>query len=289
MRYAYVNGTYTRHQDAVVHIEDRGFQFADGVYEVIAIHNGALVDGAAHLDRLDHSLGELSIAWPMSRRVVELVIANLVRKNGLRFGSLYLQVTRGAAPRDFPFPHDVPPTLVLTTRRLKPFDATIAGRGVAVITIPDIRWKRCDIKSVSLLAPVIGKQSAIEAGAFEAWQVDTDGLITEGTASNAWIVTEANELVTRRTGHAILSGITRARIMTLAKSEGLTYVERAFSVAEAKSAREAFLSSSNTFVKPVVKVDDAIIGDGKPGPLSLKLLEAYGAYMEEAGMEEAGA
>lgn len=277
---SYVNGHYVPHMDAVVHIEDRGFQFADAVYEVIAVQNGKLVDGDGHFDRLDRSLGELSIPQPMSRAALKMVIRELLRQNRVRFGGLYLQVSRGQAPRDFAFPKDLQPTLVMTVKRLQPFDFARTAKGVHVITIPDIRWKRCDIKTVSLLAGAMGKTEALGKGAFEAWQVDDQGMVTEGTSSNAWIVTKAGELVTRHTDHAILGGITRQTVLKLAAEQGLNYVERAFSVAQAKAAAEAFTTSTTAFLRPVVKIDDDAVGDGKPGAFCLKLIELYGQHME---------
>ncbi|MCR4377335.1 MAG: D-amino-acid transaminase [Rhodospirillales bacterium] len=277
---SYVNGRYVPHRDASVHIEDRGFQFADAVYEVIAVQHGRLVDGDGHFDRLDRSLGELSIPEPMSRAALKLVIRELLRQNRITFGALYIQVSRGQAPRDFSFPQNVQPTLVMTTKRLKPFDFERTAQGVSVITIQDIRWKRCDIKTVSLLAGAMGKTEAMSKGAFEAWQVDADGNVTEGTSSNAWIVTKAGELVTRHTDSAILGGITRQTVLQLAAKDGLNYVERPFSVAEAKAATEAFTTSTTAFIRPVVKIDEQSVGEGKPGPFVLKLLKLYGQHIE---------
>lgn len=276
---SYVNGHYVSHMHASVHIEDRGFQFADAVYEVIAVQHGQLVDGEGHFDRLSRSLGELGIAQPMSTGALKLVIRELLRQNRITFGSLYIQVSRGQAPRDFPFPDDLKPTLVMTVKRLKAFDFERTSKGVDVITIPDIRWKRCDIKTVSLLAGAMGKTEAVRQGAFEAWQVDADGQVTEGTSSNAWIVTGAGELITRHTDHAILGGITRQTVLKLAAAEGLKYVERSFSVTEAKAAAEAFTSSTTAFLRPVVKIDGTPVGTGQPGPFCLKLLELYGQHM----------
>jgi D-alanine transaminase len=277
-RYAYVNGRYVPHQDGAVHIEDRGFQFADGVYEVIPIVNDNLVDAGPHLDRLDRSLSEMKIAQPLSRRVFELVIAELIARNGVSEGLIYLQVTRGAAPRDHKFPKGVPPSVVMTTKRVPFMSQKKLSDGVKVITIPDIRWTRCDIKTVSLLPNCMGKTEAAEAGAYEAWQVDDDGLITEGTSSNAWIVTADDKLLTRPVSHDILRGVTRQWLLSIAAAEGLAYEERAFSVEAAKSAREAFTSSATSFVTPVVQIDDVRLGDGTPGPLSSRLQRWYLDY-----------
>ena len=274
-RFSYVNGRFVRHAVASVHIEDRGYQFADGVYEVIALAGGRFVDLAPHLARLERSLGELRIAKPMSDRALTLVLANLAKRNGIRDGSVYLQITRGVAPRDFPFPRDAVPQVVATARRAKPADPKALADGVKAITIPDLRWARCDIKSVALLPAAMGKQAAREAGAYEAWQYDRDGFITEGTSSNAWIVTRDGELVTRPPTHAILNGITRLVVIELAQEAGLRFVERAFSVEEAHAAREAFVTSTTSFVMPITQIDDATIGNGKPGSFAIQLREKY--------------
>lgn len=280
-RDAYVNGRYVPHARAAVHVEDRGFQFADGVYEVVCVRCGSLIDEDGHLDRLDYSLRELRIAWPCERRVLRLLMRRLLQRNGVRDGLIYLQVTRGAAPRDFRFPAAARPTLVMTTRRaaLAPHGRT----GVRVITIPDIRWQRRDLKTVGLLAQVLGKQEAAERGAFEAWQLDEDGLVTEGTSSNAWILTADGALVTRPASHDILNGITRQSILRIAAAAGLRFEERPFSLEEAYAAREAFLSSATSFVTPVLKIDDRTVGDGTPGPLGRRLLEAYVDYAAGSG------
>src|SRR5579863_5769004 len=247
-RIAYVAGQYLVHRQAAVHIEDRGFQFADGVYEVIAVKGGRLVDEERHLERLRRSLGELRIDPPMAEAALRVVISEVVRRNGVDTGIVYLQVTRGAAPREHAFPRAATPTLVVTARRTKPPDPRLGEDGVAVITIPDIRWQRCDIKSVALIANVLGKQAAREAGAFEAWQVDRDGAVTEGTSTNAWIVTADGEIVTHPADHAILNGVTRLAVLDVIRAEGLRCVERAFTVTEARAAREAFLTSTTSDV-----------------------------------------
>ncbi|NNG02964.1 MAG: D-amino-acid transaminase [Inquilinus sp.] len=282
-RYAYVNGRYLPHDAAGVHIEDRGFQFADGVYEVVTIQGGRLVDEAGHLDRLGRSLGELRLAWPMDRPVLQQVMRQLIRRNRVRDGIIYLQITRGTAARDFRFPEAATPTLVMTTRRMNLDPARQVAAGVDVVTIPDIRWKRRDIKSVALLAQVLGKQQAAEAGAFEAWQIDEEGMVTEGCSSNAWIVTGDGRLVTRDASTMILNGITRQSILRLAAEQGLQFEERAFTVDEARRAREAFLSSATTYVMPVTRIDGRPVADGKPGPLSRKLRESYRSYAVGAG------
>lgn len=282
-RTAYVNGRYVPHDEAAVHIEDRGFQFSDGVYEVVTVHAGRLVDEAGHMARLDRSLSELRIDRPMSDRAMDFVMRELIRRNHVRDGYVYLQVTRGSAPREFRFPENARPTVVMTTRHVNLDPKERVARGVAVITIPDIRWKRRDIKSISLLPQALGKQAAVEAGAFEAWMVDEEGRVTEGCSSNAWIVNAEGVLVTRRATHDILNGITRQSILRLIEEEGLRIEERSFSVDEAHAAREAFLTSATTYVQPIVKLDGRPIGDGKPGPIALKLREAYVAYARDHG------
>jgi D-alanine transaminase len=278
-RFAYVNGRFVRHAVASVHIEDRGYQFADGVYEVIALAGGRFVDLDLHLARLDRSLGELRIARPMGDRALTLVLTTLAKRNFIRDGSVYLQITRGVAPRDFSFPVDAVPQLVAIARRAKPVDPQALAEGVKAITIPDLRWARCDIKSVALLPAAMGKQAAREAGAYEAWQVDRDGFVTEGTSSNAWIVTRDGELVTRPPSHAILNGITRLVVIEIAKAAGLRFVERAFSVEEAHTAREAFVTSTTSFVMPITQIDEATIGNGRPGSFALQLREKYLGHM----------
>jgi D-alanine transaminase len=284
-RIAYVNGRYLPHRAARVHVEDRGFQFADGAYEVIPLKSGVLVDEGLHLARLRRSLGELRIAAPMGDAALKALIREVVRRNLAADGIVYLQVTRGAAPRDFPFPKGVKPSLVITARRQRPLDPRLIAEGVAVITIPDIRWARPDIKSVALLPNALGKQQAREAGAYEAWQVDRDGNVTEGTSSNAWIVTRAGEVVTRHADTAILNGVTRLGLLDLIARAGLSFVERPFSVADAKEAAEALLTSSTNFILPVVRIDGAPVGDGKPGPFARRLRAAYGDYAAGGGRD----
>lgn len=278
-RIAYVNGRYVPHRHARVHIEDRGYQFADGVYEVVAIHRGKPIDQGPHLDRLERSLAELRIAPPMSRRSLEAVIGEVLRRNRIHDGIVYLQITRGVARRDHAFPKGVPSALVITARAIKPFDAESARAGVEVITLPDLRWKRCDIKSVSLLPNILAKQQAREAGAYEAWLVDDQGRVTEGSSSNAWIVTRDGDLVTREISHAILSGITRKAVLALTRQEGLRFVERPFTVEEAMAAREAFVTSATSYVKPVVRIDGRSVGNGHIGQLTSRLLDLYARHM----------
>ncbi len=282
-RVAYVNGLYLSHRRAAVHIEDRGFQFADGVYEVIAVRNGSLVDDVPHLDRLDRSLRELEIAPPMSRPALRVVMAEMLRRNRIGDGILYIQMTRGVAARNHPFPAASDTSVVMTARNEPPQDARLAENGVDVISIPDIRWKRCDIKSVSLLPNILGKQAAHRAGAFEAWQINEQGYVTEGTSTNAWIVDASGRLCTPPIDEQILGGITRRRILKLAEREGIEFSERSFTLKEAQSAREAFITSATTLVLPVAKIDDAVIGNGKPGSFTRKLREHYLAFIAAPG------
>ncbi|MFZ5783923.1 MAG: D-amino-acid transaminase [Pseudomonadota bacterium] len=274
-RYAYVNGRYVDHREAVVHIEDRGYQLADGVYEVVGVRDGRLIDEALHLDRLDRSLSELRIAMPVARATLKFIIRELMRRNRLRDGLVYMQVTRGVARRDHAFPSTpVKPALVLTTKNSKRAEAD-AGSGIAVKSQPDIRWERCDIKTVGLLANVLAKQAARENGAYEAWLIDRQGNVTEGASTNAWIVTKGGELVTRATDNGILAGITRHTLKSLAGDLQLKLVERPFSLAEAKAAQEAFITSATSFVTPVVRIDGDVVGDGTVGPVARRLREEY--------------
>ncbi len=282
-RIAYVNGRYLPHRHAKVHVEDRGFQFGDGVYEVVAVADRRPVDLVRHLDRLERSLAEVTIAMPMSRAALSHVLTEVLRRNRVRRGMAYVQVTRGVARREHAFPARARPTLVLTARGLPPQPARWLEEGVAVITLPDLRWKRCDIKAVGLLPNVLGKQRAKEAGAYEAWLVDDTGLVTEGTASNAWIVTAEGHLVTRRADAAILCGVTRLAVADLARAAGLAVEERPFAVEEAKAAREAFLTSTTSMLLPVVRIDGAPVGEGRPGPVARMLRAGYDAVATGEG------
>jgi D-alanine transaminase len=278
-RVAFVNGRYTRHGSARVHVEDRGFQFADSVYEVCAIREGILIDQAPHLARLDRSLSELRIMPPMSRASLALVMRETVRRNRIRNGLIYLQVTRGQARRDHGFPtKETPPTLVITARELDltRYDA-MAVKGVSVVTAPDNRWGRCDIKSTSLLPNVLAKQSAREQGAFETWFVDAKGFVTEGASTNAWIVDATGTLRTRALGNAILPGVTRGEILSLCRQHAIKFAETPFTEEEAKAAREAFITAATIGAIPVVQIGQFKIGDGKPGPTTTKLREIYWA------------
>ena len=273
-RIAYVNGSFVPFEDAKIPITDRGFLFADGIYEVSAVLNGALVDNEAHLARLDRSLKEIGIANPYTAAEWTRLEEDLVRRNGVEEGLVYMQVTRGAAERDFAFPKDAKPTVVMFTQAKNISRSAMAETGAAVITVPDLRWKRRDIKSVALLAQVLAKQAAAEAGVFEAWMVE-GGHVTEGGSSTAFIITGDKRIVTRPLSNAILPGITRLSVLRLAREQGLTLEERLFTVEEALAADEAFLTSASSFVMPVVSIDGKPVGSGKPGPLVRKLRALY--------------
>lgn len=276
-RSAYVNGRFLPHDDAAIHIEDRGFQFGDAIYEVWAVRAGELMDADGHFGRLERSLGELRIANPKSRAGYRLLIGELLRRNRVRDGLVYLQISRGRARRDHAFPAaGTPPTIVMTAKRLDPAAALRrADSGVGVITVPDQRWGRCDIKTVNLLPNVLAKQAAIEAGAVEAWMVDAHGLVTEGSSTNAWIVTTEGVLVTRQADHGILHGITRAAVMRCAADLGYPIEERAFSVEEAVMAREAFMTSATSFVTAITSIDGRSVANGAPGTVATALRAAY--------------
>jgi D-alanine transaminase len=281
-RIAYVNGRYLLFCDAKVHIEDRGYQFADAVYEVCEVRGGRLIDERRHLDRLERSLAALRIRMPMTRAALDVVLRETVTRNRIRYGTVYLQISRGVARRDFAFP--IPgavASVVVTARSLnqKRTD-TLAASGIAVVTMPDNRWGRVDIKTVGLLPNVLARQAAIDQGAREAWFIDKAGLVTEGASANAWIVTQDGKLVTRHADHAILRGITRTVVLDAVKEQGLSIEERPFSVDEAYVAREAFVTSATQLVMPVVRIDGRVVGDGRPGPLATTLRREYGHYAE---------
>ena len=266
-RIVYVNGQYRSRAGAVVSVDDRAFTFGDGVYEVCEVSGGALIEESRHLDRLGRSLAAVRIGWPVGRDGLRVVMREVVRRNRVRDGLVYLQVSRGAARRDHGFPPpEVRPGLVVSARALDP--SLVAGRaatGVAVVTVPETRWAHPHVKTLQLLPNVLAKQFAREAGAFEAWFVDRDGFVTEGASTNAWIVTANGELVTRQADESILHGVTRAKLIEVAAALGLALVERPFTPGEAQDAREAFFSSSTTIAMPVVALDGAPIGDGRPG------------------------
>lgn len=276
-RTVYVNGSYKPYAQAFVHVEDRGFQFADSVYEVIEVLAGRLIDADRHLERLERSLRELKMAMPASRAALEHIIGVTVARNRVRDGIVYVQVTRGEGPRDFAFPaQGVPPTLVVIARPQSQsrIDA-LAAQGIAVKTMPDIRWARCDIKTVMLLPACLAKDAAKAHGAREVWFTNPDGTITEGASSNAWIATRDGKLLTHPLSIRILGGVTRLGVIDAAKAEGIPVEEREFTLDEALSAREAFISSATNTVMPVVQIDGQAIGDGKPGPLTQRLRTVF--------------
>ncbi len=283
-RIAYVNGRYLPHRGASVHIEDRGYQFADGVYEVIAVYGGKLIDEEGHLVRLDRSLRELSILWPVAPSVLPVLMREVVARNRIRNGIVYVQITRGVSRREHGFPVGARPALVITARQ-QSLAHPAAKTGVGVITVPDIRWERCDIKSVALLPNVLAKQQAKESGAYEAWQVDEEGCVTEGSSTNAWIVTKDGEIVTRDASDAILNGITRQAVIRLARDAQMKIVERPFTVEEAKEASEAFLTSTTSFVLPIVSIDGEPVGDGRPGLVATRLRDFYVDYLDQVVAE----
>jgi D-alanine transaminase len=276
-RLAYVNGRFLRQSEAGVSIEDRGFQLGDGIYEVWAVMGGKLADAEGHFARLERSLGELSISMPMSRAALTVALRETVRRNRVRHGIVYLQVTRGVARRDHAFPNPpVAPTVVITARSTNAATAEArAARGVGVITLPENRWGRCDIKTVDLLPNVLAKQAAKEEGAFEAWFVDGQGLVTEGASSNAWIVDKDGVLRTRDIGANILRGVTRLSLIDVARQAGYRVEERPFTLEEARQAREAFLTGAGALVMPIVSIDGQPVANGHPGEVARTLRAAY--------------
>ena len=282
-RIAYVNGQYVPHAEAQIHVEDRGYQFADGVYEVAAIFRGRIIDEDGHLVRLKRSLDELQMPMPMPDRPFAAVCRETLRRNRVRDGIIYIQVSRGVSRRDHPFPEHVTPALVMTARAVHwPVNAD-DDCGAEVVSVADIRWLRRDVKSISLLPNVLAKQEARENGAYEAWLVDADGFVTEGSSTNAWIVDGDGRIVTRQLDNNILGGITRATILDLAREHGMEVVERPFSLSEALVAPEAFLSSTTSFVRGVVGINRNLIGDGVPGPVTRRLRALYLDYCRGAG------
>ena len=275
-RIAYVNGRYLPRERASVSIEDRGFQFADGVYEVCEVRAGRMIDERRHMARLDRSLSELRIARPMTPAALAVVMRETIRRNRVHDGIIYVEITRGAARRDFPFPPGIRPTLIVTARSndLARFEQ-LATDGVAVVTVPDIRWGRVDIKSVALLPNVLAKQTAREQGAREAWLVDGDGRITEGASSNAWIVAHDGKILTHPLGHDVLPGITRSVVLDVIKAQGLVVEERAFTLEEAYGAREAFITSASQIVLPVTSINGRPVGNGAPGLIASALRRDY--------------
>ena len=281
-RIAYVNGRYQPLAAACVNVEDRGYQFSDGVYEVCEVRGGRLIDERRHIDRLKRSLAELRIAMPMSEAALGVVLRETVRRNRVRWGIVYLQITRGIARRDHAFPPPgTAPSVVVTARNMDLANAERqSSEGVAVISVPDNRWERVDIKSVSLLPNVLAKQAAREQGAREAWFVDRQGRVTEGSSTNAWIVTREGRVVTRHADHAILRGITRTVVLDVIKAHGLTLEERAFTIEEAQAAREAFITAASQIVLPVVRIDGKPVGNGAPGLVATALRRDFHLHAE---------
>ena len=273
-RIVYVDGQFVPENEARVSVFDRGFLFGDGVYEVSAVLGGGLVDNAGHLARLERSLGELGIVSPATPDEIARAQKELVARNDLDEGIVYLQITRGPADRDFAYPAEPQPTLVMFTQKKALVDSPLAARGITVITVPELRWRRRDVKTVGLLAASMAKQAALDAGADDAWMVE-DGFVTEGSSNNAYIVTRSGVVVTRHLGNEILHGITRATVLRLARERQITIEERPFTVEEAKSAAEAFITSASSFILPVVGIDGETIGDGRPGPIMGRLRDIY--------------
>jgi D-alanine transaminase len=281
-RIAYVNGRYLPLRQAMVHVEDRGYQFGDAVYEVCEVRQGRLIDERRHLARLKRSLDELQIKLPMSPVALGIVLREVIARNRIGYGIVYLQVSRGVARRDHAFPApEVPPSVVVTARPLNARrNEALAAAGIAVASVPDNRWGRVDIKTTGLLPNVLARQAAIAQGARDAWFVDKDGMVTEAASANAWIVTQAGRVVTRPAGHGILKGITRTVLFDVIKAQGLSVEERAFTLLEAYAAREAFVTAASQVVLPVVRIDRHAIGEGKPGPVATALRRAFHEYAE---------
>ena len=273
-RIVYVNGRFVPESEAHVSIFDRGFLFGDGVYEVSSVLDRGLVDNSAHLARLERSLGELGMALPATPDEIVRAQKELIARNDLDEGTIYLQITRGPADRDFAYPAEPKPTLVMFTQKKSLVDNPLAARGITVITVPDLRWRRRDIKTVGLLAASMAKQAALDAGADDVWMVE-DGVVTEGSSNNAYIVTGDGVVVTRHLGSEILHGITRAAVLRLSREHQIAVEERAFTVDDAKSAAEAFITSASSFVIPVTGIDGETIGDGRPGAITTRLREIY--------------
>jgi D-alanine transaminase len=283
-RIAYVNGRYVPQPDASVNIEDRGYQFGDGIYEVVHLFDGRFIDEDLHLARLERSLREIALPMPMPRASLRMVLREVARRNRVTEGLLYMQVTRGVARRDHAFPNKpIPPALVVTVKRIPPYPTNVDRWGAAVITMPDLRWARCDIKTVNLLPNCLARQAAREKGAIEAVLFDeATGMVTEGAATSFWIVDEAGIIRTRPLSDAILPGCTRAALMAELQEAGIVFEERAFSMEELRRAREAFITSATSFVKPITKIDGAPVGDGEVGPVVRKLFDIFARHVKGA-------
>ena len=280
-RIAYVNRAYVPQRDACVNVEDRGYQFADGIYEVVYVMGGRLVDATLHLDRLERSLREIRIAMPMTRPALLQVLREVIQQNRITEGLVYMQITRGVARRDHAFPSaSVPPAMVVTVRRTAPYPRDVDAWAVKAVTHPDQRWARCDIKSVGLLPNVLAKQAAREQGASEALLIDREGLVTEGSSTSSWIVDASGVLRTRPLGHSILPGCTRAALVTLLADAGIAFEERAFSEAELRAAPEVFMTSATSFVRPITTLDGTMVGDGSPGPITRRLYALFARHAQ---------
>ncbi len=279
-RIAYVNGRYLPQHDAAVNVEDRGYQFADGIYEVIYLYGGRLIDTDLHLDRLERSLRELRLPAPMGRAALRRVLIETAARNRLSQGILYIQITRGVAPRDHAFPaRAVPPALVVTARRTPPFPRDPAAWATSAVTQPDLRWARCDIKTIGLTANVLAKQAAREQGAIEAVLIDREGMVTEGASTTVWIVDAEGKLRTRHLDNAVLPGCTRAALIAELRAEGLDVEERRFSEQELRAAREVFLTSATSFVRPILRIDGKPVGDGIVGPVTRRLFDIFARHV----------
>jgi D-alanine transaminase len=280
-RIAYVNGRYLPQREASVNIEDRGYQFADGIYEVVHLYDGRLIDEDLHLNRLQRSLREIRLPDPMSRAALRHVLHEVARRNRVREGLLYMQVTRGVARRDHPFPSQpVSPSVVVTIRRIPPYPTDVDKWTASAITYPDQRWARCDIKTVALLPNVLARQAAKENGAIEAILVDGNGMVTEGAATSFWIVDRNGVLRTRHLDRAILPGCTRGALLTLIGEEKVEFSETQFSEHDVREAREAFITSATSFVKPIVRIDDKPVGTGEVGPVTRRLFDAFARHVK---------
>ncbi len=284
-RIAYVNGRYLPQARATVNIEDRGYQFGDGIYEVVHLHAGRFVDEDRHLDRLERSLGEIRLPMPMTRAALRQVLGEVARRNRVTEGLLYMQVTRGVARREHAFPaRPVPPALVVTIRRIPPYPRDIDAWATSCITHPDLRWVRRDIKSVNLLPNILARQAAREQGAMEAiLHEESTGLVTEGAATTFWIVDEQGAIRTRRLDQVVLPGCTRGALVAELEAAGIPFEERPFTLAEMRRAREAFLTSATSFVKPVTRIDGAPVGDGTVGPVTRRLFELFTRHVQGDG------
>ena len=280
-QWVFLNSEFVPADEAKISIFDRGFLFADAVYEVSTVLDGGLVDNQAHLARLQRSLDGLSIPLPISAEQIVQHQFELIKRNELTEGIIYLQISRGPAPRDFNYPAEPAPTIVMFSQEKNVCANPKAETGLSVITIPDLRWKRRDLKTVGLLAQSMAKQAAFEQGVDDAWMVE-EGFVTEGSSNNAFIVTADNEIITRQLGNEILHGITRKSVLALVEQKNLTLIERAFTVDEAYRAQEAFITSASAFVMPVVEIDGKKIGQGTPGPITKELRAAYQQFAEQS-------